>query len=172
MTEVFVAIGSNVQPEVHLRRAALALHGRFQDVRFSGCYRNPAFGFQGADFLNAVASFSTTLSIEALLRELRAIETECGRKPADPKWGPRAIDLDLLLFGQLIRQGQGYTVPRPDLVRRAYMLGPLAELAPEYCYPPAGPTVRELWDRLRATDVPAAAGLQRTDLDLSRLPGG
>lgn len=167
MSDVFVAIGSNLEPEMHLRSAARALRERFLTVRFSGCYRNPAFGFQGDDFLNAVASFGTTLPIESLLRELRAIEAECGRKPADPKWGPRAIDLDLLLFGQLIGRGQGYTVPRPDLVRRAYMLGPLAELAPNYYYPPAGPTVRELWERLRATDIAAAAGLRRTELDLN-----
>lgn len=167
MTEVFVALGSNVQPEAHLRSAARALRERFHDVRFSACYRNPAFGFEGADFLNAVAGFSTTLSIEMLLRELRAIENACGRKPTDPKWGPRPIDLDLLLFGQFIGQGQGYTVPRPDLMRRTYMLGPLAELAPQYGYPPEGPTVRELWQRLRAADAAAAAGLQRIDLDLN-----
>jgi 2-amino-4-hydroxy-6-hydroxymethyldihydropteridine diphosphokinase len=167
MSEAFVAVGSNVNPESHLRRAACALHERFSEVRFSGCYRNPAFGFEGADFLNAVAGFDTTLPVETLLRELRAIENECGRTPADPKWGPRAIDLDLLLFGQFVGQGPGYTLPRPDLTRRAYMLGPLAELAPAYPYPPAGPTVGELWDRLRAADAAAAAGLRRTTVDLN-----
>jgi 2-amino-4-hydroxy-6-hydroxymethyldihydropteridine diphosphokinase len=167
MSEVFVAIGGNVDPEKHLHCAARALRERFPRVRFSGCYRNPAFGFEGADFLNAVAGFHTTLSVQALLVELRAIETLCGRKPADPKWGPRAIDLDLLLFGQLAEQGQGYTLPRPDLTRRAYMLGPLAELAPRYRLPPAGPTVGELWERLRAADAAAAEGLRRIDLDLN-----
>lgn len=167
MSEVFVALGSNVDPESHLRRAARALREHFSELRFSGCYRNPAFGFQGADFLNAVAGFETVLPVESLLRELRAIETECGRTPADPKWGPRAIDLDLLLFGQHVGQGPGYTLPRPDLTRRAYMLGPLAELAPGYVYPPAGPTVGELWERLRAADAAAAGGLRRISLDLN-----
>jgi 2-amino-4-hydroxy-6-hydroxymethyldihydropteridine diphosphokinase len=167
MSEVFVALGSNVDPEVHLRRAARALRERFRPVRFSGCYRNPAFGFEGADFLNAVAGFDTTLPVEPLLRQLRVIEAECGRTPADPKWGPRAIDLDLLLFGQHVGQGPGYTLPRPDLTRRAYMLGPLAELTPGYTYPPTGPTVGELWDRLRAADAAAAGGLRRISLDLN-----
>ncbi len=169
MSEVFVAIGSNVDPEKHLRCAARALRERFHDVRFSACYRNPAFGFEGADFLNAVAGFDTTLPVEALLQELRAIETRCGRTPADPKWGPRAIDLDLLLFGQLAGQGQGYTLPRPDLSRRAYMLGPLAELAPRFYCPPAGPTVGELWEKLRAADAAAAEGLRRLGLDLNAI---
>lgn len=166
MSAAFIAIGSNIDPETRLRQAARALRRGFADVRFSGCYRNPAFGFHGADFVNAVAGFSTTLSIEALLAELRAIETECGRGPADPKWGPRAIDLDLLLFGQVVGRGAGYTLPRPDLARRAYMLGPLAELAPDYRYPPAGPAIGELWAQFRADAAADAGGLQRIGLDL------
>jgi 2-amino-4-hydroxy-6-hydroxymethyldihydropteridine diphosphokinase len=167
MSTAFVAIGSNIDPQSHLLRAARALRERFARLRFSGCYRNPAFGFQGEDFINAVAGFSTALSIEALLAELRRIEVACGRGPADPKWGPRAIDLDLLLFGSHAGQGAGYTLPRPDLVRRVYMLGPLAELAPEYRYPPAGPTIGQLWAQLRANKPGEAQALQRIALDLN-----
>ncbi len=167
MSEVFVAIGSNIDPETHLGQAARALRRRFSDVRFSSCYRNPAFGFRGDDFINAVAGFSTTLSIEALLAELRAIETECGRRPADPKWGPRAIDLDLLLFDQVVGRGTAYTLPRPDLARRAYMLGPLAELAPDSRYPPDGPAIGELWARFRTRAAADAEGLRRIGLDLN-----
>jgi 2-amino-4-hydroxy-6-hydroxymethyldihydropteridine diphosphokinase len=166
MSEAFVAIGSNIEPERHLCQAARALRGCFAGVRFSACYRNAAFGFEGADFINAVAGFSTTLSIEALLAQLRSIETDCGRGPADPKWGPRAIDLDLLLFGEHVGHGAGYTLPRPDLIRRAYMLGPLAQLSPQQHYPPAGPTIGELWARFRVAQAADADGLRRIDLDL------
>ena len=166
MSQAFVAIGSNVDPETQLRRAARALRGCFPDVRFSSCYRNPAFGFRGDDFVNAVAGFRTPLSVDALLRQLRAIESECGREPGDPKWGPRAIDLDLLLFGQLVGHGAGYTLPRPDLTRRAYMLGPLAQLAPDFAYPPAGPAIGELWAQFRARAPADAQGLQRIRMDL------
>lgn len=162
--EAFVALGSNVDPERHLAQAARGLKQRFADVRFSGCYRNRAFGFEGPDFINAVAAFATTLPIAELLRQLRAIETESGRGPDDPKWSSRAIDLDLLLYGDEVGSGPGYTLPRPDLTRRVYMLGPLAELAPERRLPPAGPTFAQLWSHYPRSEHP----LERVALDLNR----
>ena len=75
---------------------------RFPDARFSRCYRNPAFGFEGPDFYNAVTGFSTTLPVEALLPSLREIEVQCGRDRADPPWAPRKMDLDLLLYGDVV----------------------------------------------------------------------
>jgi 2-amino-4-hydroxy-6-hydroxymethyldihydropteridine diphosphokinase len=163
MSTVFVAIGSNIDPALHLQQAARALKQRFRDVRFSGCYRNSAYGFEGDDFINAVAGFDTELGIAQLLAALREIEAHCGRGRADPKWGPRAIDLDLLLYDRAVEHGDGYTVPRPDLTRRAYMLGPLAELAPQWLYPPAGPTIAELWARFPH----AGHALYRDALDLN-----
>lgn len=147
MSCAFVALGSNMAPEVHLRQAAQLLRARFATTRFSRCYRSAAFGFSGEDFINAAAGFDSELSVEALLLELRAIERRCGRGAADERWGPRAIDLDLLLYGDLVGSGPGYTLPRPDLTARAYMLGPLAQLAPQLRYPPDGPTMAELWMR-------------------------
>ncbi|MGH8141534.1 MAG: 2-amino-4-hydroxy-6-hydroxymethyldihydropteridine diphosphokinase [Steroidobacteraceae bacterium] len=165
MSTVFVAIGSNIDPAAHLLQAARALKQRFPDARFSGCYRNSAFGFEGDDFVNAVVGFDTELPIPQLLTVLRGIEALCGRGKADPRWGPRAIDLDLLLYDRTVENGVGYTVPRPDLTKRAYMLGPLAELAPQWLYPPAGPTIGELWARFaRAEHV-----LHRDALDLNAL---
>jgi 2-amino-4-hydroxy-6-hydroxymethyldihydropteridine diphosphokinase len=162
VTQAFVALGSNIEPEGHLRHAARLLREGFVHTRFSACYRNPAFGFVGADFVNAVAGFETALPVEALVTTLREIETQCGRGPADPRWGPRAIDLDLLLYGQQVGSGPGYTLPRPDLARRAYMLGPLAQLAPELRYPPDGPSIAELWSRFPH----GPAGLTRIELEL------
>ena len=164
MTEAFVALGSNVEPEAHLRQAARLLRERFQRARFSACYRNAAFGFKGADFLNAVVGFETSLTVEGLLDALRQIEMQCGRGPADERWGPRAIDLDLLLYADRVGHGAGFTLPRPDLLQRAYMLGPLAEIASELRYPPHGPAIGELWARF--PDAPA--GLARVELDLAR----
>lgn len=145
MSLVFVAIGSNIEPEVRMAQAARALKADFPGVRFSRCYANTAFGFEGPDFVNAVAGFDTLEPIAVLLQRLQAIEALCGRSRADPKWEPRAMDLDLLLFGDTVGDGPGYTLPRPDLKKRVYMLGPLAELAPDVIYPPAGPSIGELW---------------------------
>jgi 2-amino-4-hydroxy-6-hydroxymethyldihydropteridine diphosphokinase len=145
MSQVFVAIGSNIDPDTRLLQAARALKRSFPDARFSHCYRNPAFGFEGSDFVNAVVGFSTALPIAALLQVLREIEALCGREAAAPKWEPRAMDLDLLLYDVVVGSGPGYTLPRPDLRKRVYMLGPLTQLAPELLYPPSGPTMADLW---------------------------
>jgi len=147
MVQAFVAIGSNLDPAERMLQAARAIKQRFRDARFSRCYRNPAFGFQGPDFYNAVAGFTTTLPVDGLLPALREIEVQCGRARADPKWEPRKMDLDLLLYGDVVSAGPGYALPRRDLLRRVYMLGPLAELAPDRLYPPSGPTIGELWRR-------------------------
>jgi 2-amino-4-hydroxy-6-hydroxymethyldihydropteridine diphosphokinase len=145
--QVFVAMGSNVDPSARMLQAAAAIKRRFGDARFSRCYRNAAFGFEGPDFLNAAAGFTSALPIESLLASLWEIELACGRGRDDPKWEPRAMDLDLLLYGDVVGTGRGYTLPRRDLSRRAYMLGPLAELAPDWLYPPSGPTIAQLWAR-------------------------
>ncbi|MGA2564368.1 MAG: 2-amino-4-hydroxy-6-hydroxymethyldihydropteridine diphosphokinase [Steroidobacteraceae bacterium] len=165
MSQVFIAIGGNVDPAARLPEAARALKARFADTRFSACYRNPAAGFEGADFLNAVAGFSTELPVPELLHVLHEIEALCGRSRDDPKWGPRALDLDLLLYDDVVGEGPGYTLPRPDLLRRIYMLGPLAELAPQWPHPLCGRSIGELW----AAFPRAEGAMMRTGPDLNAL---
>jgi len=142
---VFVALGSNIDPEIRLLQAARLMKQQFRDVRFSSCYRNRAVGFDGEDFINAVAGFSSSLPVATLLSALHAIEERCGRGRGAPKWEPREMDLDLLLYGDQVGEGPGYTLPRRDLLKRPYMLGPLAELAPDVRHPVSGQSVAELW---------------------------
>jgi 2-amino-4-hydroxy-6-hydroxymethyldihydropteridine diphosphokinase len=158
-----VALGGNVEPEWRLQQAARLLRARFPDARFSRCYRNPAVGFDGADFCNAAAIFDTALEPATLVGALHAVEEQCGRGRADPRWGPRCMDIDLLVLGELSGRHGGVTLPRPDLLRRGYMLGPLAELAPEWRHPLVGRTLAELWREL-APHVPA---LTDTGIDLN-----
>jgi 2-amino-4-hydroxy-6-hydroxymethyldihydropteridine diphosphokinase len=145
--EVYVAAGSNVEPERHMGQAVAELERAFPGVRFSSWYRNRAVGFDGADFINLVAGFATALPVHAVLERLHAIETRCGRPRDAPRWAPRSMDLDVLLYGGLVCEEPGLKLPRPDLVKRAYMLGPLAELAPGVVHPTTGLTVGELWHR-------------------------
>lgn len=147
MPQVFVAAGSNVRPEHYLARAAAQLERSFHPVRFSPWYRNAAVGFAGDDFINCVAGFETALTVHALVARLREIERDCDRPPHAPKWAPRTMDLDLLLYGDLVCEEDGLKLPRPDLLRRPYMLGPLADLAPQLRHPTAGATIGELWAR-------------------------
>ncbi len=142
---VFVAAGSNVEPERHLALAAQELVRVFAPVRFSPAYRNAAVGFDGPDFINWVAGFETVRGVHEIRAELQRIEELCGRRRDAPKWAPRSMDLDILLYGDLCCEEPGLVLPRPDLVRRAYMLGPMADLAPDLRHPVLGLTLGELW---------------------------
>jgi 2-amino-4-hydroxy-6-hydroxymethyldihydropteridine diphosphokinase len=147
VTRAYVAAGSNIEPEAHLACAAAGLERAFGALDISPWYRNTAAGFVGPDFINFVVGFDTALPIRAVVTELRAIETACGRPRDAPKWQSRAIDLDILLYGDDLRDEPDLKLPRPDLLKRAYMLGPLADLAPELIHPTAQLSVAELWKR-------------------------
>lgn len=147
MPQVYIAAGSNIEPERHLAMAVRELERQFPDVRFSPWYRNRAVGFEGEDFINFVAGFPTGRAVMEVLGALHAIEALCGRPRQAPRWAPRSMDLDVLLYGDLMCQEPHLTLPRPDLLKRAYMLGPLAALAPDLVHPTASLTIGELWRR-------------------------
>jgi 2-amino-4-hydroxy-6-hydroxymethyldihydropteridine diphosphokinase len=154
MPQVFVAAGSNVAPRRHMTLAVAQLKRAFPGVRISPWYQNHAAGFTGEDFINLVAAFDTELSVDELLVVLRRIETACGRPREAPRWAPRTMDLDVLLYGDLVCRRPGLTLPRPDLLVRAYMLGPLADLAPELIHPSAKVSIGELWAHFDQTAHP------------------
>lgn len=154
MAQVFVAAGSNVAPCEHMSLATREIKRAFPDVRFSPWYQNRAAGFKGADFINLVAAFTTGLGVEALLVRLREIEALCGRPRDAPRWAPRSMDLDVLLYGDLVCERPNLVLPRPDLLLRAYMLGPLADLAPDLVHPTAGVSIGELWRRFDQASHP------------------
>ncbi len=145
MTLAYVSGGSNLDAEQNLLQAARALKGTYPGARFSRVYRNAAIGFDGPDFLNFVAELPVAGEPGALKAELERVEGLCGRPRHAPKWAPRTMDLDILLFGDTVLDLPGLVVPRPQLLHRAFMLGPLAELAPDAWHPVAGRTAGELW---------------------------
>ena len=145
MSQVYVAIGSNIEPERNIARAAAELERLFPGAQFSSWYRNRAVGFDGDDFVNGVVGFTTELPLRAVIERLHAVEELCGRPRNAPRWAPRAMDLDVLLFDDLVCSEP--SLPRPDLLKRPYMLGPLAEIAPQTMHPTAGLTIGELWQR-------------------------
>lgn len=147
MSVAYVAAGSNVRPRASLAAALHLLARDFPGLRASRAFSNPAVGFEGDDFVNLVVAFPTDLPTQALLERLKAVERACGRPPAAPKWGPRTLDLDLLLHGDTVGRVAGKTLPHPDLLTRAWVLGPLAELAPELVHPVSGERMDELWRR-------------------------
>jgi 2-amino-4-hydroxy-6-hydroxymethyldihydropteridine diphosphokinase len=162
MRRVFVAAGSNVDAARNLALAARELRRTFPDVQFSPAYRNAAVGFEGEDFINFVAGFDSDRGRRGVVAQLQRIEALCGRERDAPKWAPRSMDLDLLLYGDEVCDEPGLVLPRGDLVRRPYMLGPMADLAPQVRHPTLGLTLGELWQRFDR----AAHAMQRVELDL------
>jgi 2-amino-4-hydroxy-6-hydroxymethyldihydropteridine diphosphokinase len=157
---VFVAAGSNVEAPRNLPLALNELEREFGATTVSNAYRNTAVGFDGPDFINLVAGFRTALGVREVMERLHRIEAYCGRLRSEPKWASRSMDLDILLYDDLVCDEPGLTLPRPDLLRRAYMLGPLAEIAPELRHPTGNKTIRELWSEFDR----AAHPLHRVEL--------
>lgn len=151
MARVYLSLGSNVEPESHLREALRALRERFGDVLVSPVYRSAAVGFTGAPFLNSVAAFDCSLDRDTLRAWLRGLEDASGRDRSLPRYANRTLDLDIALWCE-------GDVCTSDLARtefeRAHVLAPLADLAPERHEPFSGETLRALWQHLRGSLPP------------------
>jgi 2-amino-4-hydroxy-6-hydroxymethyldihydropteridine diphosphokinase len=146
MVDVYVAAGSNVRPEIYLPRALSALQSAYAPLRISPAYRNRAVGFEGADFINLVVGFATDEPAVRVRERLQHIEMLCERPASAHKWAPRTMDLDILLYGDVVSSQPGLVLPRPDLLRRPYMLKPMVDIAPGVVHPIEKKTMRELWD--------------------------
>src|SRR5690349_12558600 len=152
MPDVYVAAGSNVEPEKNLARALDEIEQAFGDVAISPAYRNQAVGFTGEDFINLVVGFRTDDPPVQVKETLERIELSCGRARNAPKWAPRTMDLDILMYDQLVSDQPGLLLPRPDLLRRAFMLKPLVDIAPGLLHPTQHRTMAELWAQFPAAD--------------------
>jgi len=152
MPDVYVAAGSNVEPEKNLARALDEIEHAFGNVAISPAYRNQAVGFTGEDFINLVVGFRTDDRPAQVKETLERIELSCGRARNAPKWAPRTMDLDILMYDQLVSDQPGLLLPRPDLLRRAFMLKPLVDIAPGLLHPTQHRTMAELWAQFPAAD--------------------
>ncbi len=156
MPRVFVSVGSNVDRERHLRGGLADLARAFAGLRCSPVYESEPVGFTGDPFYNLVASFETELPVEAVETRLSAIEDRHGRVRDGERFGPRTLDLDLLLYGDLVVDGPGLRLPRAEILEYAFVLKPLADLAPELLHPLAGRTLAQLWAERRGSTPPLA----------------
>lgn len=167
MPRVYVSIGSNQDRERHVRTAVAALAERFDDLRLSSVYETEAVGFSGDPFFNLVAAFETDLDLEALVGVLRDIEVGTGRVRTEKRFGPRTMDIDVLVYGDTICDEDPIEVPRSEITRQAYVLHPLAEIAPNATHPVLGESYASLDRRLGLS----REGMRRVNFPLP-LPAG
>jgi 2-amino-4-hydroxy-6-hydroxymethyldihydropteridine diphosphokinase len=150
----YISLGSNIEPERNLRSAVEALRARFGAVRLSPVYRTPAVGFDGPDFLNAIVVLESDMHPFALNDWLHALEIAHGRDRRDKSYSDRTLDLDIIYFGKLVLEGPGdFMLPRPEL-RHAFVLKPLADVAPHFVDPVRGASLEELWEAHPEHDAP------------------
>lgn len=145
MPRVFIGVGSNIDREASVRAGVADLGKHYGELQLSSVYESDAVGFEGDAFFNLVAAFDTNESIEEVVATLSQIEEAHGRVRGSERFSSRTLDLDLLLYGDLVATGQGYHVPRDEIPRYAFVLWPLSELAPEMVHPVTGDTFSAMW---------------------------
>jgi 2-amino-4-hydroxy-6-hydroxymethyldihydropteridine diphosphokinase len=145
MGKAYLSLGSNIDAERNLRSAFAALRERFGDVAMSMVYRFPAVGFDGPDFLNAAAVIGSDLGPFALNDWLHALEDAHGRDRSGPRFGDRPLDIDIVFYDDLVTSGPGHLELPRDELKHAFVLRPLAEIAPDFVDPRSARTLAALW---------------------------
>lgn len=157
MATVFLGIGSNVGANRNIRLAIEWLQKQFIDAAFSPVYQSPAVGFDGEDFLNLTARVQTHIQPLALKQLLNDFEDHHGRKRHVPKFSDRTVDIDILLYDDLVIDEPGLKLPRPEITHFAHVLKPLADLAPDILHPGNGLSIAALWEAFPKKDLQLSA---------------
>ncbi len=162
MAMVYVSIGSNVDRRNNILSCLHALHERFGELQISAVYENKAVGFSGDNFYNLVVGFHTEHPPQDLAPIFRQIESDHGRVREGERFSSRTLDVDLLLYDDLILKDRGLDVPRDEITRYAFVLRPLAELVPDLVHPELDKTMHELWQEFEPKEA-----MTVVDLDLA-----
>jgi 2-amino-4-hydroxy-6-hydroxymethyldihydropteridine diphosphokinase len=148
MHRAWLSLGSNLDPETHLAAALDELRARFGALTVSPAYVFPAVGFEGPAFVNLAVGLDSDLNACALDAWLHALEDRHGRRRDVPRYSSRTLDIDIVLFDDVVLDGPGHLqIPRDEL-RHAFVLKPLADIAPDLRHPVSGMSLCELWTAL------------------------
>jgi 2-amino-4-hydroxy-6-hydroxymethyldihydropteridine diphosphokinase len=154
MPIVYLGIGSNLQPEQNMRLAVRELRNRFSLKKTSPVYRNNPYGFSGEPFLNAVVCVETDLNPRQVCRQLDEIHALAGRVRDAQRFCSRTLDVDLLLYDDLIIDEKPVSVPRSDVLQYSFVLKPLADIAPQLRHPVTGKTMSWHWQEFDSNRHP------------------
>lgn len=161
MPRVYLSLGSNIDPEANLRLGVSELEKRYGELTLSPVYRSRAVGFEGDDFLNLVAGLKTDDTIESIAEDIEAIHRVAGRDRGAERYSSRTLDIDLLTWGDVVTTVPPVRLPRKDILEYAFVLKPLADIAPEERHPETGRRYIEHWEEMSLQ----AAGLNRIDVE-------
>ncbi|MCC1496649.1 2-amino-4-hydroxy-6-hydroxymethyldihydropteridine diphosphokinase [Alcanivorax sp. 1008] len=138
MTRVYLSFGSNIDRERNIRSGLDALAQHFSQLILSPVYESAAVGFDGEPFLNLVVAIDTDLAVGDLSSLLRAIEADHGRTRGEKKFASRTLDIDILTYGDRVGLIDGVELPRDEILKHAFVLKPLADIAPAELHPVRG----------------------------------
>lgn len=144
MAKIFISIGSNIDKDVHIRQGIAQLSAKFGKLELSSVFESESVGFDGSNFYNLVCGVDTQLDVGDVTALLRQIEVDNGRDRSAKKFSSRTLDLDLLLYDELVIDSP-VQLPRDEINKNAFVLWPLAEIAPHLIHPLLKQSYRQLW---------------------------
>ena len=145
MSTAWLGLGSNVNAENHIRAGIKELEEKFENVSLSPVYASTSVGFDGDDFINLVARVETDMHPLALRQYLRNFEDQHGRKRDVPKFSDRSLDIDILLYDDLVLHSPKLQIPRAEILKFSHVLKPLADMEPDLVHPTELRSMLEIW---------------------------
>jgi 2-amino-4-hydroxy-6-hydroxymethyldihydropteridine diphosphokinase len=152
VAKAFIGAGSNINRDDNIRSGIRAMCEQFSTVEVSSVYETSAVGFEGDNFYNLIVSLETDLTPLELQQKLHQIENEFGRTRGGPRYVSRTLDLDLLLYDDLVCEEDGLEIPREDVIKFAFVLLPLSEMAGELLHPVLKQSYADLWQNFDQSD--------------------
>ena len=147
MHKIFLSLGTNINPKQNISKAKKLLSKSFILKKASAIYITNSEGFEGKDFLNQVILFETKDDPKGVIKKIKSIEKTIGRTERKEKFSDREIDIDLIMYDQLIKDVLGKKIPHDDIEKYDFVLEPLAEIAPDLIHPVLNISISDLWNK-------------------------